>query len=138
MIQRWSPMFNKWGLILAALASAIATGVIAWALHSLNVSKINEKHKTELAAQETRLKNECKNLQQITQDVDNGLNQNLSAINGKLSTGVMLTPACTVVYASNSTGSDHGTGGAGPAGHVGLSTQWLREKVAAPGSIYRA
>lgn len=122
-------MLNKLQIAIAIIVTILA----CYGLHSCDVTRLEAKQKDAITAQIKA----CNANTKITTEIDNGLQTDLANINGRLTSGSVPVAACVPIAAGNTTGNND-TSGSRSSGNTGLSAQWLRQKVAAPGSVYRA
>lgn len=116
-------MLNKLQIAIAVIITILA----CYGLHSCDLSYELDKQKTDLTAS-------CNADKQITTKVDNALQNDITDINGKLTSSLMLQPSCVTPV---SPASNNATGGPEHAGLHGISSQWLRQ-YAATAETYRA
>lgn len=134
MVNLWDHC--KWFIIiislLAVIGIAYGLGYGAGTNHEqvASLKKVEDQKIVDLA--------ECHKVQQTTTSIDDGLQKDLAAINGRLSLGVLRGPSCIMPELAGDPVNAHAAGGTRPVGNPGLSTQWVRKEVAAPGSRYRA
>lgn len=114
----------------------VATLSVCYGLHSCDVDRITKNNNSTLGEQKNALTTECNTKTAITAGVDHDLQQSLNDINGRLTSGSVPIATCLPIFAGNTT-SNNDPSGVRPVANTGLSTQWLRQKVAAPGSVYR-
>lgn len=94
-----------------AIAGAGVALLIAFALHSLDVGRLEIKHAAALSAQQTTLEAKCRTDKAITEGVSNELQKKLSDRTRQLNALRVRPPRCIPVIADAAAGHD-----AAPAG----------------------
>jgi len=124
-------------IIIALIIVAGLISGIFYAGYRSGTSSEKEESAKALILQKTADKTECDRSKQITAGIDNGLQNNLNNINGRLSSGLLIEkPICTGVQLPFGAGSNPSASGTKYAGPNGLSTGWLKQ-YAATAETYR-
>lgn len=121
---------------LETIIAIIATIGICFGLHSLDILYLNHKNTNALSDQKNTDIKDCNTKIAITAGVDHDLQNNINAINGRLTASSVPNATCVPVFAWSTT-SNNDTSGRKPARSNGLSSKWLKQ-YAATAEIYRA
>lgn len=119
MIFNWIPM---------AMAAAITAGA-AWALHTLDVYRIEDNHQAEIITLTQSLNKKCDEAKKLTEESNGSLHKNYSSVERKRDDAKRVQPS-SCIGLSVAGKADTKSAGGGHAAENGIETDWLRDYAA--------
>ena len=127
-------LIANWKTILGM----IGTAALAYLLHALDVDRLEAKERSDLAAQQTQLVQQCNDAKKITEGVSHDYQTKLNDLSSQLDTLKRVQPSrCVVVSTPRPAGKCNATAGAAkPAQQDGVTSDALYA-LAGEGERYR-
>lgn len=89
--------------MIKQIASIILTVLLCWALHNIQISRLEKKYRQALITQAVTLKAECDKEKQLTMEVSNDLQDKLADLRDQLDNAKRVQPnRCVPVAAGSS------------------------------------
>lgn len=108
------------------IAASIATACLAWVLHSLDVSRIENNNRSALAAQQLALEEKCASDKKLTEESSRDYKIEVDALARKLADVKRVRPNhCIMPIAGKASGGDGSATAGKYAGQNGVATDAL-------------